>query len=127
MNREEILRRIGELDREINEELATVRVSDAPKQRGFPWMNWLLAAALLAWTRAGHLVPDLHEVYARTATYAFYGAIVLGLLALGRTAFWLASGRHSNAYTEMTRTVQKMREERYQLQMELRQLDERGG
>ena len=127
-SREEIQRRIADLDRQISEELATVRLPASSEARGgFPLLGWLIAGTAFAWWRFGFLAPDLLGLWNTTARYTFYAGFVLAFIALVRTVFWLVRGRNTNAYTDMSRTVQQLREERHTLQQELRQQDEKLG
>lgn len=123
-DREDLLRQIAELDRRITEELASVRLPDHDSSaRGFPWLNWLLAAGMFAWWQYGDRLPEMEEFHIRFSAYGFYLGVVLGIIAIGRTVLWVATAHRGNAYTQVTENVQQLREQRHQLQTKVQYLD----
>lgn len=126
MRREQLLREIAEIDDRINQAVTSAELPTF-EYKPFPLGTWILAIMLFAWSRFGSMIPEAYAYYDQTKTYAFYGAIVLGALALIRSVLWLLRGhggrayqKKSSAYMEASRDARELQEKRRELQAELR-------
>lgn len=123
--RQEILKRISDLDRQINSELAQQRAPTLEQtHRSFPIMDWAAAVVCYAWVQFGANIPGVQDFHGASAKYVFWAAIALAVLALIRSVLWFVKrprGR-MQGYAEMTERVRRLQDERRDLQLELEQV-----
>lgn len=124
MNPDDIQIRIAELDRQINSEVAGIRMPGIGNRRQFPTMTCVMAVAAFGWYRYGDVLPSAEELHVQYATYGFYAAVVLGALALWSAFLYLIqpSPKISPEYRASTERVRAMQEERRELVARLRSL-----
>lgn len=123
--RQEIMRRISDLDQQINAELAQQRAPTLDQMhRRFPIMDWIAAAACFAWAQFGQMVPGVENFHAISEKWVFWIAILLAALAAFRTVLWLVKRPRGRVegYAQMTERVRKLQDERRDLQLQLEQV-----
>lgn len=124
MGREDIQRRIGEVNREINEEVAKTTIPEY-KPKVFPTGSWILAVLGAAWWLAGSEVPQVAAYHQDYGEYGLYVAVIVGAYALLKTVLWLFQGKPTGGaeYINATARVRELQEKRRDLEMQLKELD----
>ncbi len=126
MERNEILRQIAELERQVNAELAQTRLPGMrSSHKTFPSPMWGLTIFCFAWWGFGDMIPPAASIHAMTKPYAFYVACVLGVIAILQTVLWLFSrGAKADAgYMQHTQHVRELQQQLAQLRQQLRDMD----
>jgi hypothetical protein len=123
MTREDIQRRIADLDTEINRILGNARLPSL-EIRPFPKGTWILFGLCLVYYFFGADIPYVDAYHNQYARYAFYASGILAILALWGTLTWLfrRGGGFSKEYGEATAKVKDLQNERRELQAELKEL-----
>ncbi len=132
MNRTQILERIAELDRKINQKIDAKRSDPVSlRHRRFPWGAWsTVIVLLLIWV----FFPDINNFFQNFGPElpGFVNLIILGLALLFtltgiyHTLMWLMKGRqkHDRKYMEHMKEVNMMQKERENLQKQLEKTKE---
>jgi hypothetical protein len=124
MGREDIQRRIGEINREINEEVGKTTLPEY-KPKLFPTGLWIFAAVCAGWWLFGNQVPQAAQYHAEYGEYGLYAAVVIGAYALFKTVLWLFQGKPKGSaeYMNATARVRELQDKRRDLEMQLKELD----
>ena len=122
MTREDIQRRIADLDNEINRILGNARLPSL-EVRPFPKGTWILSALCLGYYFFGGDLPYVDAYHSEYAKYAFGASGILAVLALWSSLTWLfrRRGGFSKEYGEATAKVRDLQNERRELQAELKE------
>lgn len=125
MTREQIMREIAELDKEINRVLASAQLPSL-KVKPFPWGTWFLTLLAFAWYVAGDLVPYANAYHAKYGYIGLYVGIIFGILAIISTLSWMFQRRRplSKEYEAATEKSKVLQERRRELQKRLREEEE---
>jgi hypothetical protein len=122
MTREEILRQIAVLDKQINEISAANRAPRlASARRGFPTGTYITGALFVAYNLFGGVVlPAIHRGYGH---YALYLGLFLLLVAILQTFKWIFGRGAGNVgkYMEAMDKTKDLMEQRAALQAKLQQ------
>lgn len=118
MDREAALQQIAEIDRQLNAEYDKNR---APKGSGnpfkpFPWGPWVFALVILAYGAFGGMIET--DFHGRFGGYFVIVGIVLLVLALIRTLFWVFTrgGKSNREYLNQTEHLRELQAQRQELQ-----------
>jgi hypothetical protein len=127
MNRTQILERIAELDRQINQKVDKNRVPSLNlKHRSFPAPSWVSAIVLAAlWIFGGQFFPPLGKPPINLILLGLTGLSLL--FALYRTFMWLIKGRVKldKKYEAGMKDVMGLQQERQALQKQLDAMDKK--
>jgi hypothetical protein len=126
MERNEILRQIAELERQVNAELAQTRLPGMrSSHKAFPSPMWGLTAFCFGWGAFGGQIPPAERIHAMSMPYAYYVGVVLGGIAVLQTVLWLFSrGSTADAsYIQHTHHVRELQQQLAALRQQLRDLD----
>ena len=123
MGRDDIQRRIAQLDNEINSIIGSAQLPSL-EVRPFPKGTWIMAILLLGYYLFGADIPyisQFHEPYAR---YFYIGSGIFAVLAVWGTLSWLfrRRGGMSKEYGAATAKVRDLQNERRELQSQLKEL-----
>lgn len=118
--------RIAELDRQINSEVAGVRMPGIGNRRQFPTTSWVTSLAAFGWHYYGDAIPSAEDFHNQFASYGFYAGIIFAVLAVWGTFLYLIqpSPKVSPEYRASTERVRVMQEERRELVARLRSLQD---
>jgi len=123
--KEQIMARIGELERQINTRVAATPLGPLGR-RGFPWFSWIAAALGIGLYRFHDLLP-LNAAAPFVARHALKLGIagaafaVLGLYLTIRFLLQRSVPLEGRKYREETRDVAALQKERQDLQQELKE------
>jgi hypothetical protein len=124
MTREDILRRIAELDNEINHILGNTQLPSL-ESRSFPMGTWIFAALLAGYYLFGADIPMIDRFHQPYGRYFFYASGLFAVLALWGSLSWLfrKRGGVSKEYGEASVRVKGLQDQRRELQAQLKELE----
>lgn len=129
MQRDDLLREISRLDKEINllvTETELPQINYVP----FPSVSWFVAGFAALWAMFGGMIPQAEalRVYKQFGSYGYLAAAIFAVLASIRTFQYFLSkstySRTSGNYRENSLRIQELQAKRRDLQIELTTLSE---
>ena len=127
MTVEDLQRKIGELNKQINDEVAR---NPAPRTNdpssAFPSGTWILAIVCFAWAFGGDQVDQIKPYVEMSWMYVAGLGALLALAALVRSILWIFKSRPKSGkeYTQNTSKVRELQAQKRELQQKLKELEE---